>query len=94
MPVQSVRSFSRDPQEPVVHELDPLRLDGREVPVRVIIRRAEDGLWRGRMAFGDAEDATRETAEIFCGGSEQELWESIGHLREHHLRDLFRSLGT
>ena len=34
----------------------------------------------------------RETAEIFRGESAQELWQSVSHLREHHVRDLYRSL--
>jgi hypothetical protein len=43
--------------------------------------------------FRDEASPPRETAEIFRGASEQEMWESVNHLREHHLRDLYRSLG-
>jgi hypothetical protein len=34
----------------------------------------------------------RSSAEIFCAGSEQDLWQSVRDLRDHHLRDLYRSL--
>jgi hypothetical protein len=45
------------------------------------------------MFFENEESPPRETAEIFRGASEQEMWESVNHLREHHLWDLYRSLG-
>lgn len=50
-------------------------------------------MWRGRVHFG-AEDTEgeRATAEIFCAASEQDLWQSVRDLRDHHLRDLYRSL--
>ena len=78
---------------PVVHELPPIRFDGATVAVRLAVRRSDDGVWRGRVLFG-AEDteAERATAEIFCAGSEQDLWQSVRDLRDHHLRDLYRSL--
>lgn len=93
MPVQPARSRAPDPHEPVSHELPPVRFEGQYVPVRLTIRRSEDGMWRGRLYFGvtDTEDE-RATAEIFCAPSEQELWESVRDLRDHHLRDLYRSL--
>ena len=34
----------------------------------------------------------RSTAEIFCATSESDLWQSVRDLRDHHLRDLYRSL--
>ncbi len=45
------------------------------------------------MSFvvGEPENEVH-TGEIFCGASEKELWDSVGHLHEHHLRDLYRSL--
>jgi hypothetical protein len=73
--------------------LPPIRFDGAAIAVRLAVRRTDDGVWRGRVLFG-AEDteAERATAEIFCAGSEQELWQSVRDLRDHHLRDLYRSL--
>ena len=32
------------------------------------------------------------TGEFLFGGTENELWESVRDLRDHHLRDLYRSL--
>ena len=92
MPAQPARSAA-SAQTPVVHELPSVRFDGNDVPVRLAVRRSEDGAWRGRLHFG-AEDteAERATAEIFCAVSEQDLWESVRDLRDHHLRDLYRSL--
>ena len=89
----ALRPSQRDPRDPIVHDLNPLRIDGQEIRIRMIVRRVDDGSWRGRMAFlkGESEHQV-ETAEIFCGPSEKELWDSVGHLREHHLRDLYRSL--
>jgi hypothetical protein len=57
------------------------------------VRRADDGAWRGRLRFSDsASSRERETVEIFCAGSEADLWESVRELRDHHIRDLYRSL--
>jgi hypothetical protein len=93
MPAQSVRYGHPDPAEPTLHELPPLRFGGADVPVRVMVRRAEDGLWRGRLLFGGADvDDARSTAEILCGLSEADLWEAVRDLREHHIRDLYRSM--
>lgn len=84
---------ARDPREPVQHELDPLRCSGLLVQLSLILRRTEDGAWRGRLRFVDAESSReRETAEIFCAESEGELWASVRDLRDHHIRDLYRSL--
>lgn len=93
MPAQPARYGVASPSEPVVHDLPPLRFDGQELGIRLTVRRTEDGIWRGRILFG-AEDteAERATAEIFCATSEQDLWQSVRDLREHHLRDLYRSL--
>jgi hypothetical protein len=93
MPVSQVRQHHPDPSEPVLHDLAPLRVDGAEVAVRIAVRRSEDGLWRGRLHFaGPGNDVDRVTAGIFCAISEPELWQALRDLREHHLRDLYRSL--
>lgn len=93
MPAPSVRFGQPDPTEPVIHELPPLRYGGDEVPVRLAVRREDDGSWRGRLIFGTADgDTAPSTAEILFGTSETDLWESVRDLREHHLRDLYRSL--
>jgi hypothetical protein len=94
MNLQSVRTPARDPREPVSHLLDPLRVGDREIAVSLTVRLAEDGAWRGRLSFMDAGEpnSIRETADIFCGQSEDELWSGVQRLREHHFRDLFRSL--
>lgn len=93
MPAQSARYGQPDPSEPVIHELPPIRYGGDEVAVRLAVRRAEDGSWRGRLIFGPADgDVAPATAEIFCGPQETDLWQAVRDLREHHLRDLYRSL--
>jgi len=95
MPVSQARSALPDPAEPVLHDLQPVRFDGALVAVRLAVRRSEDGIWRGRLHFlPSAGDPERATAEIFCATSEQDLWQAVRDLREHHLRDLFRSLVT
>jgi len=94
MPVPQVRSNLPDPSEPVLHDLQPVRYDGQFVAVRLAVRRSEDGIWRGRLQFAPAGEAERVTAEIFCATSEQDLWQAVRDLREHHLRDLYRSLVT
>ena len=84
---------SRDVSESALYELDPVRVDGRVVAVALSVRFADDGVWRGRLEFQDGEPAARRaTAEIFCGPSEDELWQSVRALGEHHVRDLCRSL--
>ena len=93
MPVQSVRYGQPDPVEPVVHDLPPIRYAGEEVALRLAVRRAEDGVWRARLLFGTSDPTVAPaTAEIFCGLSEADLWEAVRDLREHHLRDLCRSV--
>ncbi|HEU5170055.1 MAG TPA: hypothetical protein VFU46_05940 [Gemmatimonadales bacterium] len=93
MALQTVHPFTRDPREPSHHELDPLRFAGHTVNLSLTIRQDDDGAWRGRLRFFDP-DAPREleTAEIFCGASEEDLWRAVHDLRDHHLRDLYRSL--
>jgi hypothetical protein len=93
MPLPQTRPLAPDPSEPVLHELAPLRCDGAAVAVRLAVRRDADGIWRGRLHFVSAPGETEHvTAEIFCATSEQELWAALRDMREHHLRDLYRSL--
>ena len=94
MPVSQVRSNLPDPTEPVLHDLQPVRYDGQLVAVRLAVRRSEDGIWRARLQFVPVAEPEKETAEIFCATSEQDLWQAVRDLREHHLRDLYRSLVT
>ncbi len=93
MPGSPVRYGAADPGQPVIHELPPLRYAGALVPVLVEIRRAEDGTWRGRLIFGSIDDESAPaTTEIFCAGTEAELWDAVRDLRDHHQRDLYRSI--
>ena len=78
--------------EPVVHELPPFQVAGAPVFVRLAAWRTEDGTWRGRLVFGPMGTDGAATADIFCAATESDLWESVRDLREHHLRDLYRSL--
>lgn len=76
-----------------MHDLPPIRYESDAVPVRLEVWRSEDGFFRGRLLFGGGDgSAAQATAEIFCAGSEAELWEAVRDLREHHLRDLYRSV--
>lgn len=86
--------FSRStPTDPVLHDLPPFRYGKDLVSLRLEMRRGEDATWRGRLLFGAAPDeAPLATAEIFCATSESDLWECVHGLREHHLRDLYRSV--
>jgi hypothetical protein len=89
----TARPPTRDPHEPVQHELESIRFAGQLVNLSLILRRANDGAWRGRLRFVDAEsNRERETVEIFCAESEADLWQSVRELRDHHIRDLYRSL--
>ena len=93
MAAQVLRNPAPDPREPVVHDLPPIRFQGSLISIRFSVRRAEDGMWRGRLAFLDTSAGLeRESAEILCGASEQDLWQSVRDLRDHHFRDLYRSL--
>ena len=93
MPGSSVRHGAPDPGEPIVHELPPLKVGGEDVLIRVEVRRADDGAWRGRLVFGPlADGAEPATADIFCGETEVEVWEAVRDLRDHHQRDLYRSI--
>ncbi|PYO40328.1 MAG: hypothetical protein DMD33_18065 [Gemmatimonadetes bacterium] len=93
MPGQPARYNAQDATEAVVHDLPPIRFDGQLIPIRLQVRRSEDGIWRGRVLFGAADtEGERSTAEIFCATSEPDLWQSVRDLRDHHLRDLYRSL--
>lgn len=94
MPLPQSRASFPDPNEPVLHDLAPIRYEGVAIAVRLGVRRSDDGIWRGRLHFTAGGDDDRVTAEIFCATSEQDLWQSVRDLREHHLRDLYRSLAT
>lgn len=93
MSLLSARSHSRDPSDLRQYDLDTLRLDGRPVVLTLLVRRDHDGTWRGRLQFSDPDsDEPRTTAEIFCGPLEDDVWRALQGLREHHFRDLYRSL--
>jgi len=93
MPAQPARHHLADARDAVVHDLTPFRFDGQDIAVRLAVRQTPDAIWRGRLVFGAADtELERTTAEIFCATTEQDLWQSVGDLREHHLRDLYRSL--
>jgi hypothetical protein len=94
MPAQTLRSaLARDSREPVLLDLPTISYAGHALAVRLVLRLDEHRIWRGRVQFLEAgQDVPRETFEIFCGASEHDLWESVQSLREHHFRDLYRSL--
>ena len=93
MVAQPARFGAQDPGEPVLHDLAPMKFSGADVAVRLAVRRAEDGAWRARLIFGAAEGvAGQPTAEIFCASTETDLWQAVRDLRDHHVRDLYRSL--
>jgi hypothetical protein len=95
MPMPQVRPMAPEPSEPSLHDLPPVPFEGRSVAIRLAVRRTEDGIWRARLHFVDeGADSERITAEIFCATSEQDLWQAVRDLRDHNLRDLFRSLTT
>jgi hypothetical protein len=78
-------------RDPVLHELPPLHLPDQQITLHLSVRRDDDGDWRARLLFVEP-DGTRETAEIFRGVSEAELWQSVRGLHDHHLRALYLSL--
>lgn len=93
MPLPQMRTSGPDPSEPVLHDLAPIRFDGAAVAVRLAVRRTEDGIWRARLQFLGTETQDEvATAEIFCATTEQDLWAAVRDIRDHHLRDLYRSL--
>jgi hypothetical protein len=94
MPVPNVRPMAPEPSEPLLHDLPPIQFEGRRVSIRLAVRRTEDGIWRARLHFIDETETERITAEIFCATTEQDLWQAVRDLREHNMRDLFRSLTT
>ena len=93
MPAQPARYAPAAATDTVVQDLPPIRFDGQPIDIRLLLRRTEDGIWRGRIMFGaEGTEMERSSAEIFCASSEQDLWQSVRDLRDHHLRDLYRSL--
>jgi hypothetical protein len=76
---------------PRLHELPPLRIADRHILLHLSVRQDDAGSWRARLRFVEG-GVERETAEIFCGSTESELWQSVAGLREHHIRALFLSL--
>lgn len=84
---------SPEPSADVIHELDAIRIGGVAVRVRLETRRAPDGTWRGRMRFlPEASLLSFVTGDIFRGSADADLLVAGRSLREHHLRDLYRSL--
>jgi hypothetical protein len=92
MTAQPHRPYTPDPREPLLHELQPLRLPNQSIPLRLSIRHSEDGAWRGRLHFLPPDCRERETAEIFQAETEAELWQAVRELRDHHIRALYHSL--
>ena len=93
MPGSPVRYGQTDPSQPTVHDLPPLRYEGDLVAVRIVVRRSEDTTWRAKLLFGaESPEAAPATAEIFFAETEGDLWTCVYDLREHHLRDLYRSV--
>jgi len=92
MTAQPYRSTAPVPRDAVVHELPPLRLTDQMVTLQLSVRRDDDGAWRASLRFIDPEARVRDTAEIFRGDSEAELWQSVNGLQDHHLRALYLSL--
>jgi hypothetical protein len=93
MPAQPARYSVANPADAVLHDLPPIKFDGQIIAIRLSVRRTDDGGYRGRVLFGAPDtEAERTTAEIFCATSEPDLWQSVRDLRDHHLRDLYRSL--
>ncbi len=94
MPIQPARPLLPEPSDPQLHDLPPIQFEGRSVAIRLAVRRTEDGIWRARLHFLEETETERITAEIFCATTEQDLWQAVRDLREHNMRDLFRSLAT
>jgi hypothetical protein len=92
MTAQPHRSTAPAPRDPILHELSPLRLPDQIIVLHLSIRCDDEGSWRARLRFIGPAERVRETAEIFCGASEAELWQSVGNLPEHHIRALYLSL--
>lgn len=93
MPAQPARYNVAHSTDAVLHDLPPIKFDGQIIVIRLSVRRTDDGGYRGRVLFGAQDtEAERTTAEIFCATSEPDLWQSVRDLRDHHLRDLYRSL--
>jgi len=81
------------PGDPVLHELPPLRLSDQLTITRYLrVRQDDAGDWRARLLFLESDGRTRETADIFTGATEAELWQSVRRLHEHHMRALYLSL--
>jgi hypothetical protein len=92
MTAQPYRPTALDYREPVIHVLPPLRLADLLITLHLSVRRSEDGAWRGRLHFQHPGGRECETAEIFYGATEDELWQSVRGLRDHHVRALYFSL--
>lgn len=91
MPLQPARKVVQDPPPPIERDFPPLLAAGVDIPVRVIARLSEDGVWRGRIVFG-GHLGDVVTAEILCAANEADLWAAARGLGPHHLRSLFQSL--
>ena len=92
MAAQPYRFTAFVPTDPFLHELPPLRLADQMIALQLSVRRDDDGAWRAWLRFVDQDGRVRDTAEIFCGASEAELWQSVNGLQDHHLRALYLSL--
>ncbi|MGH7536418.1 MAG: hypothetical protein ACREMG_12685 [Gemmatimonadales bacterium] len=92
MTAQPSRVYAPEPREPVLHDLPSLRIADQSVTIQLRVRRSDDGAWLGRLRFLTSGSADRETADIFRGRYEEELWQSVRGLGEHHLRALYHSL--
>ncbi len=93
MSAEPVRYGAAKLGEPVEHELPPFVYKGEQVEICVVVRRLEDGSWRGYIVFDGPPDGNGvTTADIFYAENEDDFWLSVRSLREHHLRDLYRAV--
>jgi hypothetical protein len=93
MSAEPARHAAAKHRKPVEHEMPSLIYKGERVMVSAVVRRHEDGSWRGRILFaGSVADEAISTAEILYAEEEEDFWLCVGDLREHHLRDLYRAV--
>jgi hypothetical protein len=85
-------AYAPDPREPVLHELPSFRFADQSVTLHLSVRLADDRIWRGQLLFTDIYGREWRTAEILRGSTEEELWQSVRALGQHHLRALYQSL--
>lgn len=92
MSAESARTGVARTADPVEHQLPDISSNGESITVLTVVRRTDEGAWRGRFVFETPGGARFSTAEIVYADSEDDFWLCVRDLHGRNIEDLYRSV--